>query len=159
MGDPYFQQRLFGAYMSNAVPDWRKSLRRRGGSSRRMDLGIISLRNLLAHTRRVGNEPYRIFAESGAPVHLTHGGGSAGRRSRHAPTSFMDSLRPSLGRDRADEYRTHFHDAFLLAVAAVSNFMAFAAHGRCLVFADHIFGDEPLAHPQLLDLRQVRLHS
>src|SRR5439155_8558410 len=57
MGDPYFQQRLFGAYMSNAVPNWRNSLRRRGGSRRRLDLGIISLRNLLAHACRVGNEP------------------------------------------------------------------------------------------------------
>src|SRR5438876_12130841 len=123
MGDPYFQQRLFGAYMSNAVPDWRKSLRRRGGSRRRMDLGIISLRNLLAHTRRLGNEPYRIFAESGAPVHLTHGGGFAGRRSRHAPTSCMDSLQLSLWSVRGYEFGSHLHDAVVLAMAGVSMYV------------------------------------
>src|SRR5882724_7375042 len=139
MGDPYFQQRVFGPYMSNAAPDWRNSLRRRGGSRRRLDLGIISLRNLLAHACRVGNEPYRIFAKSGAPAHLAHGRGLAAPGRMPALTSFMDSLRPSLG--------------------AVSNFLAFAIHGRGSVCAGHIFADEPLANPQVLDLRQVRLHS
>src|SRR5207237_580865 len=105
---------------SNAVPDWRNSLRRRGGSRRRTDLGIISLRNLLAHARRVGNEPYRIFAKSGAPAHLAHGRGLAAPWRTSAPTSFMDSLRPSLGVDRGDEYGSHLHDTFLLALAAVS---------------------------------------
>src|SRR6266480_6844861 len=135
MGDPYFQQRLFGAYMSNAVPDWRNSLRRRGGSRRRMDLGIISLRNLLAHARRVGDEPYRIFAKSGAPAHLAHGRGLAAPGRTPALTSCMDSLRLSLGSDRGDEYGSHLHDAFLLALAAVSIFLACAAHRCCDVCA------------------------
>src|SRR5437867_13339887 len=137
MGDPYFQQRVFGPYMSNAVPDWRNSLRRRGGSRRRMDLGIISLRNLLAHARRVGNEPYRIFAKSGAPAHLAHGRGLAAAGRTPAPTSFMDSLRPSLGVDRGDEYGSHVPAAILLALTDVSNFVAFTVHGRCNVCTGH----------------------
>src|SRR5207245_5148671 len=120
MGDPYFQQRVFGPYMSNAVPDWRNSLRRRGGSRRRMDLGIISLRNLLAHARRVGNEPYRFFAKSGAPAHLAHGRGLAAPWRTPAPTSFMDSLRPSLGVDRGVEYGCNLHDVFVFVFVCVS---------------------------------------
>src|SRR5437899_11616732 len=133
MGDPYFQQRVFGPYMSNAVPDWRNSLRRRGGSRRRMDLGIISLRNLLAHARRVGNEPYRIFAKSGAPAHLAHGRGLAAPGRMPALTSFMDSLRPSLGDDRGHDYGSHLHDAFLLALTALSYFFTFAVNWICFV--------------------------
>ena len=65
MGDPYLQQHFFGADLSHPLSHRGKNLWSCGGASHGLDLGTVSLRDLLAGARGLGDESERVPVELG----------------------------------------------------------------------------------------------
>src|SRR5580704_12182913 len=139
--------------MLDLIPDRRTHVRRYGCACNRLDLGCFSLRDLLASTRGLGNQPHRISAERGLVAHSAHGG-------RTTPPPYVDFVRIALGRNCADQYRSREYDAILLALAAVSITTPSPTIGwSCFVCAYRGPSGQSLAGAQLQRIRQVHLRA
>ena len=74
LGHPDLQQYFFRSDLSDALPDWRKDLRRGRGAGHRLDLGAVPVCHLLAGARGLGDESQRLPVEPGPAAYAAHGG-------------------------------------------------------------------------------------
>src|SRR5258708_1819069 len=73
LGHSYFQQHFLGADLPDALSDRRKNLRSCSSTGHSLDMGTVSLPNLLAGARGVGDEFERVSVYLGLLSYAKHG--------------------------------------------------------------------------------------
>src|SRR4030081_3272025 len=99
--------------MSYAVLDRTANVWTHRGSRDRLDLGLLSLRYLLANSRGLGNKSDRIPAEPGSSVNTAHGGPTTAQAG-------LDTFWTSMGCNCPDQYRSALHVSVFPDLAALS---------------------------------------